>query len=108
MSAQTINLISTLFLCLSCYALMACMHGLLERTQSANHWYATFRDIAKILRASGGQINAQEFADEVQKLAWKILEDDRSRTFWGRRWLKKYKRDKMLEEAGRIVNEVQK
>jgi hypothetical protein len=103
MSADTIRFLSSLLLSLSLYSLLACLASLLQRTIDANHWYATFRDIAKVLRTSHGYVNAQELADEVHKLAWKILEDDRSRTFHGRRWLKKYKTDKLLEEADRIA-----
>ena len=102
------SVLQSILLTLSFYTLCWCLMNLLSRTTQANHWYATFRDIAKILRASGGYVDAQQFSDEVQKLAWKVLEDDRSRTFYGRRWLKKYKRDQLFKEADRIANEVGK
>lgn len=93
---------------LSIYTLMACLSNLIDRTLQANHWFVTFQDIAKTLREHHGYVDAGELADEVEEVAWKILEVDRKRTIWGRRWLKKYWRDKMLKRAQQIAEGTEK
>jgi hypothetical protein len=98
----TIPVWQLLTLMASVTILMACLQDLMSRTLTTHYWFSMFMGLVTSLR-TGGHVDPKELADVLEQISWKMIEDDRKRTFYGRRWLRTYKAERLHEEAERIA-----